>query len=102
MGEPGEITMVKVNTRELAPIAKLQEPLDDDNWSSWQQQITRVFRLSCTLPIIDGTILKPPDTSGDCETWEFNDACAQILITQNVTRAQIVMVAPFRSYLIII
>jgi hypothetical protein len=97
MAEAGEITMTKVNIREIAPISKLQEPLDDENWATWRQSITRLLRLAGILGIVNGIIPKPGAESGDLDVWNFNDEYAQILITQNIMRSQMIHVGRLQS-----
>jgi len=85
----------KVNAREAASITRLNEPLDEQNWSIWRERIRRVFKVCGVLPYVDGTLSSPnkqthPD---NFEAWEFNDSYAQCLISNNITANQMMNVS---------
>ena len=82
--------MEKIDTKQLFAVAKLQEPLDNNNWSTWHQQLNQVLQLGNIDGIIDGTIPKPATGHADFGTWNFNDKYAQCLITQNVAKNQMI------------
>jgi len=79
--------MEKVDMKQLGSIAKL-EPLDDNNWSTWHQQIIQVLQLGDIFGIVDGQIPKPAAGHTDLGIWNFNDKYAQCLITQSMAKAQ--------------
>ena len=77
-------------------ISKLREPLDDTNWTVWRDRITRVFTYCGVDGYINGTIKRPDPTSIDpnaATIWDTNNVYAQILITNNISKGQMVHVS---------
>jgi len=75
-------------------ITKMKEPLDESNWVVWHKRIRRIFRLCGVEPYVYGN-LKCPDPAidlGTCDIWDNSDVYAQILITNNITKEQMVHV----------
>jgi len=75
-------------------ITKLKDPLDDTNWITWRERIRRIFHMCHVEPYVYGE-LKCPDPATDPELfdiWDANDVYAQILITNNISKEQMVHV----------
>jgi hypothetical protein len=75
-------------------ITKMKDPLDDSNWVVWRERIRRIFHLCGVEPYIYGK-LKRPNPAVDQATfdlWDYNDVYAQILITNNISKGQMVHV----------
>ena len=75
-------------------ITKMKEPLDDTNWVVWRELIRRIFHLCGVEPYVYGTFKRPdPDVDlAAFNIWDFNDVYAQILITNNISKSQMVHV----------
>ena len=102
MSELGEILDPKlklIDPRRLASISKVSELLDDTNWTTWKDQIWRVFQFGKIRSIVNGTMPRPDeDTSpDDAETWTENDNYAQVIITQNLSKGQMIHVARLQT-----
>jgi len=75
-------------------ITKMKEPLDESNWVIWRERIRRIFHLCGVEPYVYGK-LKRPDPAVDLaihDIWDYNDVYAQILITNNISKGQMVHV----------
>ena len=75
-------------------ITKMKEPLDDTNWVVWRKRICHIFHLCGVEPYIYGKLCHP-DPATDlvaCDIWDANNVYAQILITNNITKDQMVHV----------
>ena len=76
-------------------ITKLREPLDDKNWTVWRDRIYRVFLYCGVDCCINGDLKRPDPAISDPDTvsnWDANDLYAQILITNNISKEQMVHV----------
>jgi len=76
-------------------ITKMKEPLDDTNWVVWRERIRRIFRLCNVEPYVYGRLMRPDPATTDsdaCDLWDSNDVYAQILITNNISKDQMVHV----------
>jgi len=71
----------------------MKEPLDDSNWVVWRERIHRIFRLAGVELYVYGNLPKPDpaDPANYC-IWDTNDVYAQILITNNIAKDQMVHV----------
>jgi hypothetical protein len=72
--------------------SEIKEPLDDLNWVVWCEWIHRIFHICGVEPYVYGT-LKQPDSAidpGTYDIWDYNNVYAQILITNNITKDQMV------------
>ena len=82
--------------REGSNITKICDPLDKTNWVVWRERIHRIFALCGVAPYVFGTIPHPDSATADPETlaaWDNNDVYAQILITNAITKDQMVHVS---------
>jgi hypothetical protein len=89
--------MEKVNTKQLNSIAKLQEPLNNENWSTWNHQIAQVINLGDIFNIMNRKIKKLAATHADLDTWTFNDKDAQCLITKSVAKSQMMHIRRLKT-----
>ncbi len=82
--------------REGSNITKIRDPLDETNWVVWRERIRRIFALCGVAPYVFGTIPRPDPGTADPETvaaWDNNDVYAQILITNAISKDQMVHVS---------
>ena len=82
--------------REGSSITKIREPLDDTNWVIWRERIRRVFTLCGVAPYVYGTLQRPDPASATQESldaWRENDAYAQVLIINGISKSQMVHVS---------
>jgi hypothetical protein len=87
---PGGIKKIK---HANPSITKMKESLDDTNWVVWRERIRRIFRLCNVEPYVYGQLMRPDLATTDpdiCDLWDTNDVYAQILITNNISKDQIV------------
>ena len=72
----------------------MKDPLDDTSWMIWCEHIPRIFSICGIDPHVYGK-LEHPDPALDPEsttTWDINDMYAQIIITNNISKDQMVHV----------
>jgi len=73
----------------------MKETLDDTNWAVWRECIRRIFILCGVDPYVYGHLKRPDPAITDPTTvdnWDANDIYAQILITNNINKDQMVHV----------
>jgi len=87
-----QATIIKKLNIANSSITKMKEPLDDVNWVVWREQIRRIFRLCGVEPYVYGKLprLNQATDPVTCDIWDANDVYAQILITNNITKDQMV------------
>ena len=81
---------------EGSNITKICDPLDETNWVIWCEQIHQIFSLCGVASYVFGTIPCPDPAMTDPETlaaWDNNDVYAQILITNAISKNQMVHVS---------
>jgi hypothetical protein len=73
----------------------MKEQLDDSNWVTWRERIRRIFALCGVNPYVYGELPRPdPEVNPDvADIWDMNDMYAQILITNNISKDQMVHVS---------
>jgi hypothetical protein len=75
-------------------IVKMKEPLDDTNWVVWRECIRRIFELCSVEAYVYGALPKlDPLLAQSLANWKANDIYAQVLITMNINRDQMVHVS---------
>ena len=88
------VPLIKKLDHVHASITKMEDPLDDTNWMIWHERIHHIFSICGIDPYVYGK-LEHPDPALDPEittTWDINDMYAQIIITNNISKDQIVHV----------
>jgi hypothetical protein len=60
----------KIQTHDNLAVNQIPEPLDNNNWAVWREQITPVFCLCSVAEYIEGTIPWPAD-AGQAKNWDF-------------------------------
>jgi hypothetical protein len=95
----GNVSTENGTIKKVDPVAsgisKLREPLDDTNWTIWRDRISRVFAYCGVDCYVKGTLKRPDPVLADPSTvaiWDANDIYAQILITNNISKEQMVHV----------
>lgn len=80
-------------------ITKMKESLNDSNWVVWRERIRRIFRLSGVKPYVYGDLPRPDPAMDpvNCGIWDINDVYAQILITNNIAKDQMVHVTQLNT-----
>ncbi len=81
-----------IEARESGALLKAAELLDAQakNWQSWSQSMEILFHIIKVGDYVHGRIPRPDprkDPIGT-ENWEYNDAYAKMLITNNITPAE--------------
>jgi len=74
-------------------ITKMKETLDNTNWAVWHKCIRHIFILCGIDPYIYRQLKRPDPAITDPTTvddWDANDIYAQILITNNINKDQMV------------
>jgi hypothetical protein len=86
---------IKLLPEKGSGITKMKEQLDDSNWVTWCEQIHRIFALCGVNPYVYGKLPRPdPEINPDmADIWDMNDMYAQILITNNISKDQMVHVS---------
>src|SRR6266540_1823705 len=89
-----DIDMKKLAHVHSSSITKMKESLDDSNWVVWHKRICHIFHLCGVEPYVYGTIGRPDPAldQGLYDIWDANDVYAHILITNNITKDQMVHV----------
>jgi hypothetical protein len=87
-----EPAIVRVQAREGSAITKLSEPLNEENWTAWREQMRRVLRLCGVEAYAEGTIETPGDTKS-AKNWDFNDNYAQVMIINNISTTEMVHIS---------
>ena len=81
-------------------ITKMKETLDNTNWAVWRERIRRIFILCGVDPYVYGQLKRPDPAITDPATvdnWDANDIYAQILITNNINKDQMVHITRLNS-----
>ena len=89
---PGGIKKIE---HAKSSITKMKESLNDTNWVVWCERIRHIFRLCNVEPYVYGRLMRPDPATTDpaiCDLWDTNDVYAQILITNNISKDQMVHV----------
>ena len=84
-------TITRVSTKESAAVAKLSEPLNDENWTVWRERMRRVLWLCEVEDYVDGQIPRPLDAM-EARNWDWNDNYAQVIIMNNISQEEMVYV----------
>ena len=96
---PGSSTfssITRVSTKESAAVAKLSEPLNDENWTVWRERMRRVLQLCEVEDYVDGQIPRPFDAM-EARNWDWNDNYAQVIIMNNISQEEMVHVGRCRT-----
>jgi len=94
MAQAQTVPLIKKLDHVHASITKMKDPLDDTNWMIWREHIRRIFSI-CGIDHYVYSKLERPDLAIDPEittTWDINDMYAQIIITNNISKDQMVHV----------
>jgi len=76
-------------------IVKMKDTLDDTNWIVWRERIRRIFSLCNVEEYVYGTLPTPDPllATPSLANWRANDIYAQVLITMNINKDQMVHVS---------
>jgi len=91
----GNVSNITKRAHVQSSITKMKEPLDDTNWVVWRERIRCIFRLCNVEPYMYSWLKCPDPATADlevCDLWDTNDVYAQILITNNILKDQMVHV----------
>jgi hypothetical protein len=89
-------TIERLQAWEISTIAKLNEPLNNSNWTVWKERMKQILRLCRADKYAAGTIQHPADAvSGDI--WDYNDNYAQVIIVSNVSSLEMVHISQWNT-----
>ncbi len=95
-GEPPhiEVSVARVRANENSAITRLNDPLNESNWTTWRGKMNLMLKLCGVDPYVQGKVKCPEETIDpeSADNWVFNDTYAKLLITNNVEPAQMVHV----------
>ena len=89
-----EASIARVHANENSAITQTNDPLNDNNWTTWCRKMNLMLKLCGVGSYIQGSVDEPnPDEDPEgAENWAFNNTYAKLLITNNIEVVQMVHV----------